>query len=76
MSIIVAEGLCKTYQSAVKESGLGGAVKHLFKPVYREVRAGSDVNLKIECGETVAYVGPNGAGKSTTETVGGGTRRE
>jgi len=66
MSIIVAEGLCKTYQSAVKESGLGGAVKHLFKPVYREIRAVSDVNLKIECGETVAYVGPNGAGKSTT----------
>lgn len=66
MSIIMAEGLCKTYQSAVKESGLGGAVKHLFKPVYREVRAVSDVNLKIECGETVAYVGPNGAGKSTT----------
>lgn len=66
MSIIEATGLCKAYQSAVKEPGLGGAVKHLFKPVMREINAVSDVNLSIESGEMVAYVGPNGAGKSTT----------
>lgn len=66
MSIIEAKGLCKTYQSAVKEPGLAGAVKHVFKPVYREIDAVRDVNLSIEPGETVAYVGPNGAGKSTT----------
>src|SRR5574344_2110265 len=45
MSIIEAKGLCKTYQSAVKEPGLAGAVKHVFKPVYREIDAVRDVNL-------------------------------
>ncbi len=66
MAIIEAMGLCKTYQSAVKEPGLAGAVKHVFKPVFREIGAVRDVNLSINPGETVAYVGPNGAGKSTT----------
>ena len=66
MAIIEAQGLCKAYTSAVKEAGLAGAIKHLFKPEYREINAVRDVNLSIESGETVAYVGPNGAGKSTT----------
>ncbi len=66
MAIIRATGLTKSFSSAVKEPGLTGAVKHLFKPEYREIRAVRDVNLSVEPGELVAYVGPNGAGKSTT----------
>lgn len=66
MSLIAAEGLTKTFKVSVKEPGLAGAVKHLFKPNYREKTAVNGINLHVEEGETVAYVGPNGAGKSTT----------
>lgn len=66
MAIIEAKGLSKTYQNAVKEAGLAGALKHFIKPVFTEIKAVSDVHLSINAGETVAYVGPNGAGKSTT----------
>lgn len=52
MSIIEATGLYKAYQSAVKESGLAGAVKHLFKPVHREIHAVRDVNISIDAGES------------------------
>jgi ABC-2 type transport system ATP-binding protein len=66
MAVIKATGLCKAYQNPIKEKGLAGSIKHLFKPIYREAHAVRDVNLSIESGETVAYVGPNGDGKSTT----------
>ncbi|BCJ32540.1 ABC transporter ATP-binding protein [Actinocatenispora thailandica] len=33
---------------------------------YGQVRAVSDLDLTIPCGQTVALLGPNGAGKSTT----------
>lgn len=66
MAIIETNGLSKSYQSPLKEPGVGGAIKHLFKPEYKNIVAVSDVNLSIDAGESVAYVGPNGAGKSTT----------
>lgn len=66
MSMIEVRGLSKSFQQAVKEPGLKGAVKHLFMPRYIEKIAVKPLDLTVETGETVAYVGPNGAGKSTT----------
>lgn len=66
MSMIEAKGLSKSFMQAVKEPGLKGAVKHLFLPRHIEKVAVKPLDLRIEAGETVAYVGPNGAGKSTT----------
>lgn len=66
MAIIETKNLSKSYQSPLKEPGVRGAIKHLFKPEYKNIVAVSDVNLSIDAGESVAYVGPNGAGKSTT----------
>ena len=66
MAVIETQGLSKSYQSPLKEPGVRGAIKHLFKPEHKDIVAVSDVNLSIEAGESVAYVGPNGAGKSTT----------
>ncbi|WP_247681499.1 ATP-binding cassette domain-containing protein [Paenibacillus sp. Marseille-P2973] len=66
MSLIETRGLQKVFRQAVKDPGLAGAVKHLFTQRYRDKYAVEGIDLKIEEGETVAYVGPNGAGKSTT----------
>ncbi|MDQ0090317.1 ABC-2 type transport system ATP-binding protein [Paenibacillus anaericanus] len=66
MSIIEARQLSKSFQQAVKDSGLKGAMKHLVAPKYIDKIAVKPLDLTIEAGESVAYVGPNGAGKSTT----------
>ncbi|MBO9597338.1 MAG: ABC transporter ATP-binding protein [Cohnella sp.] len=66
MSFIEVSQLTKVFRQAVKDPGLKGAVKHLFTQKYVDKTAVDGINLRIEEGETVAYVGPNGAGKSTT----------
>jgi ABC-2 type transport system ATP-binding protein len=66
MSLIEVSGLSKQFKQAVKDPGLAGAVKHLFKQKYKEKRAVDGIDFSIAEGEAVAYVGPNGAGKSTT----------
>lgn len=64
--IIEARGLTKHFRRPVKDAGLKGAVRHLFRPTWKDVVAVAGIDLAIRAGESVAYVGPNGAGKSTT----------
>jgi ABC-2 type transport system ATP-binding protein len=66
MPIIEANQLTKSFRRPVKEWGLAGSLKHLFRPQYESKLAVDQVNFSIGTGESVAYVGPNGAGKSTT----------
>jgi len=63
---IQADRLGKVYRVKVRDPGLGGAVRSLVRPRYRDVRAVDDVSFTIGAGEMVAFLGPNGAGKTTT----------
>src|SRR5881409_2289506 len=65
-SIVTAERLSKTFQVKVRDPGLRGALRALFRPRYRDVLAVRDVTFQVERGEIVAFLGPNGAGKTTT----------
>jgi len=64
--LVAADRLSKTFQVKVRDPGLGGAVRALVRPRYRQVQAVRDVTFGIEPGEIVAFLGPNGAGKTTT----------
>ena len=64
--MIQADHLTKVYRIPDKDPGIGGAVKHLFRPRHTSKTAVKDVSFTIEPGEIVGYIGVNGAGKSTT----------
>ncbi len=64
--MIEFNNICKTYRVARRESGLGNAVKSLFKREYTTINAINNMSFSIKDGEMVGYIGPNGAGKSTT----------
>ncbi len=64
--IVELDHVHKTYRQPQRSGNLREALTRLARPVWREVRALQDVNLRITRGEIVAYAGPNGAGKSTT----------
>lgn len=58
--------ICKSYRVTRRESGIGNAVKSLFKREYNTINAINHISFTINDGETVGYIGPNGAGKSST----------
>jgi ABC-2 type transport system ATP-binding protein len=66
MAAINVSQLRKTFVSREKQQGLGGSLRSLFHPAYRQVEAVAGISFAVEQGERVAFIGPNGAGKSTT----------
>lgn len=63
--MIYAEHLRKEFKKTVKDPGLKGSFKSLFKPKKEIVVAADDVNFHVPKGEMLGFIGPNGAGKST-----------
>ncbi len=64
--MIEFNAVCKNYRVARRKSGIGNAVKSLFKREYTTINAINNISFSINDGEMVGYIGPNGAGKSTT----------
>lgn len=63
---IEVRNLNKTFKVKLKEKGLKGSLKSMFKPKYKKIHAVKDISFDVDKGEIIAFIGPNGAGKSTT----------
>jgi ABC-2 type transport system ATP-binding protein len=66
VSAIIVSHLTRRFTTHVKQPGLSGAVRGLFRREYKTKTAVEDVSFTIERGEFVGFLGPNGAGKTTT----------
>lgn len=65
-NIIEVHNLSKNYQVTNRSNGTLGAIKSLFKPDKRVIRAVKSLEFSISAGESVGFIGQNGAGKTTT----------
>ena len=66
MTAIKVKKLSKDFKVKVKGKGFSGALKSMFNPKYKTIKAVKSISFDIEKGEMLAFIGPNGAGKSTT----------
>lgn len=65
MNIIETENLTKVYRRFVKQEGVAGSIKSLWKREYEEKIAVQNFDFALAEGEFVGLIGPNGAGKTT-----------
>ncbi len=66
MAVIEVKNLSKNFKVKLKDKGIRGSLKSIFKPKYKTIHAVNNISLEIEKGEIIAFIGPNGSGKSTT----------
>jgi ABC-2 type transport system ATP-binding protein len=67
--MISVKGLKKHYRVKQRPPGLGAALKALFAPQTKTVKAVDGIDFEIQPGARVGFLGPNGAGKTTTLKV-------
>lgn len=64
--IIQVTNLSKVFRTEIKEPGFVNRIRSLFRPIYKEYEAVSNISFTVNRWEKIAFLGPNGAGKSTT----------
>jgi ABC-type uncharacterized transport system ATPase subunit len=62
---VEAAGLSMIYRVPVRESGMGAALRTLWRRETVDLEALSAIDLRVARGEAVGLIGPNGAGKTT-----------